>query len=51
MVTQFLKALAEKTGWAFTVLMGGPDPQDGGEIEVVRYVTHPRAGWGLTSCA
>ena len=30
----FLNKLSEETGWAFTVLMGGPNPGRGGEISV-----------------
>ncbi|KAF5379794.1 hypothetical protein D9615_005662 [Tricholomella constricta] len=33
----FLDSLAERTGWAFTVLMGGPDPSAKGEINVASY--------------
>lgn len=33
----FLSALADKTGWAYTVLMGGPDPNANGDICVARY--------------
>lgn len=33
---RFLSALADKTGWAYTVLMGGPDPNTNGEICVAR---------------
>lgn len=33
---RFLSALADKTGWAYTVLMGGPDPNTDGEICVAR---------------
>lgn len=29
---QFLTALAARTGWSFTVLMGGPDPRKDGDI-------------------
>jgi len=32
MVKQFLKQMEERTGWSFTVLTGGPDPCQGGEI-------------------
>jgi len=34
----FFHALSEATGWAFTLLLGGPDPHDAkGDINVARY--------------
>jgi hypothetical protein len=35
---EILKALSDETGWAFTVLMGGPSPVAGGTIASARYV-------------
>ena len=29
----FFKGLQELTGWSFTILMGGPSPEMGGQIE------------------
>jgi len=37
-LSQTLSALAQKTGWAFTVLLGGPDPMGDGDISVARSV-------------
>ena len=37
-VSHFISNLERRTGWAFTILMGGPDPHLGGEISVGRYV-------------
>ncbi|RDB15505.1 hypothetical protein Hypma_004162 [Hypsizygus marmoreus] len=34
---RYLNALAEKTGWAFSVLMGGPDPSMNGDINVASF--------------
>jgi len=40
-VASFLNTLSQETGWAFTVLMGGPDPEKpGGDITVFRYDFH-----------
>ncbi|KAF8069151.1 hypothetical protein FPV67DRAFT_1669174 [Lyophyllum atratum] len=36
-LNRFLTALSEKTGWAFSVLMGGPDPSRGGDITVASF--------------
>lgn len=32
-LVQFLGGLQDLTGWSFSVLMGGPTPDAGGEIE------------------
>lgn len=37
---QFLDILADRTGWSFTVIMGGPHPEKGGAIEIMKYVVH-----------
>lgn len=37
-LSRTLSALAQKTGWAFTVLLGGPDPMADGAISVARSV-------------
>jgi hypothetical protein len=40
-VALFLNILSQETGWVFTVLMGGPDPEKpGGDITVFRYDFH-----------
>jgi hypothetical protein len=40
-VALFLNTLSQETGWAFMVLMGGPDPEKpGGDITVFRYDFH-----------
>ncbi|KAF8068719.1 hypothetical protein FPV67DRAFT_1448607 [Lyophyllum atratum] len=36
-LNRFFNALAEKTGWAFSVLMGGPDPSRDGDITVASF--------------
>ncbi|PPQ86508.1 hypothetical protein CVT26_008391, partial [Gymnopilus dilepis] len=33
-LTQIFEPLAKKTGWAFTILCGGPDPMDNGNLAV-----------------
>jgi hypothetical protein len=33
-----LSELSDKSGWSFTVLMGGPCPQSDGELVVARFV-------------
>jgi hypothetical protein len=37
-LSRTLSALAQKTGWAFTVLLRGPDPMGDGDISVARFV-------------
>jgi hypothetical protein len=32
------QALAEQTGWSFTILAGGPNPRHGGKITTYRSV-------------
>ena len=33
MLAQFLTGLQELTGWSFSVLMGGPSPENGGKVK------------------
>jgi hypothetical protein len=35
---QFFDELALRTGWVFTVLAGGPEPVNGGNIRTLGYV-------------
>lgn len=35
-----LDLIAEHTGWKVTLLAGGPEPADGGRLNIMRSVVH-----------
>lgn len=35
LIKQFLAGLAQRTGWSYTVLGGGPEPANGGKIRTI----------------
>lgn len=38
LLLRVVEALAQKTGWAISVMLGGPHPAKNGDIEVTSYV-------------
>lgn len=38
MLKEFFSELSQKTGWCFTVIGGGPCPEEDGEIRTIWYV-------------